>query len=214
MGFANIWLGLRDDANTIVKDYLRHDEEADGPYTGPVTNRAGRFFRFMADQENVQKLFKAPTLGGNVWHLWSISFSDDQYTLQQIKDEIDWILATYPAQTSMVGAWKWTGEQYGTEHVYTTTVEPVTTSRLNPDYDPNEFLEDGTTPNPNYDPQRVIRTTQDQEVTRITGMTGTPTYPIPAAQLLNFMPDVNGSPATVLANVNVLFGQSPRSFFV
>lgn len=38
---------------------------------------------------------------------------------------------------------------------------------------------------------------------------GTPTYPVPS-QLLQFMPDVEGAPATVLAQVNKVQGQSDR----
>lgn len=218
MTFANIWLGLRDDANTVVIDYLRHDEES-GPYTGPVTNRAGRLFRFFSDQEVVSKLYKAPTLGGNVWHLWNINISEAQYSLQQVRDEIDWLLGQYGSQVSMVGAWKWTGEQYGTQHVWDTRQVQKWVTRRNPNYDPNEFLEDGVTPNPNYDPERFVRTFETVDEDYISGMTGTPLYPIPKTQLLNFMPDIRDEdgnvigPATVLSNVNLLFGQAPRSFF-
>ena len=213
MTFANIFFRFRDDANTIITDYLQHDEEASGEYSGPVTNRAGRLFRFMADQQTVANLFKVVDVAGQDWHLYSLSVSDPAYDAQQVKAEIDWLVSTYSTQSGIVGAWKWTGEQLGTEHEYTTATESVTYSKLNPDYDPSEFLEDGTTPNPSYDPQFVIRVTEDQEVTRITGMTGTPTYPIPYANLLEFMPDVDELPASVLADVNLLFGQAPRSFF-
>jgi len=206
--FANIWLGLRDDANTTVIEYLNWDEEADGPYDGPVDERAGRLFRFMSDQDNVQKTYKTPILGGNPWHIWTISISEPQYTGEQIKDEIDWLIAEHGTQVQMVGAWKWTGEQYGTEHVYTTTTEEQTWSVLNPDYQPDPEL-------PDFDDRYVLRVTGDVEVTRITGMTGTPLYPIPYTQLLEFMPlDENGDPATVVTDRNLLFGQAPRSFFV
>ena len=40
---------------------------------------------------------------------------------------------------------------------------------------------------------------------------GTPIYPIPS-RLIDYMPDVDGSPATVLTDVNLYFGQSPRDF--
>ena len=207
MAFANIWLALRADANTIVRNYLSHDEAVDGEYTGPVVDRAGRFFRYMADQEVVSHLFRVPNVSGNDYHLYSISFSNDDYTLGQIRDEIDWVVTTYPTQVFILGAWKWTGEQYGTEHVYTTATESVTYSRLNPDYQPDDQ-------EPNYDPVRVIRVTEDQEVTRITGMTGTPIYPI-HARTIDFMPDVDdvGTRPTELSDVNLLAGQAPRSFF-
>jgi hypothetical protein len=43
------------------------------------------------------------------------------------------------------------------------------------------------------------------------GTTGTPLYPI-HPQLIQFMPDVGGAPATELADVNLVQGQSPRQF--
>lgn len=43
------------------------------------------------------------------------------------------------------------------------------------------------------------------------GLTGTPWYPTPA-QTINFMPDVNGQPATELTDVHLLYGQAPRIF--
>lgn len=213
MTFANIWLGLRDDANTLVREYLSWDEESQGEYSGPVSNRAGRIFRFFSDIGTVSKLYKAPTLGGNVWHLYNINIDIVNYTPQEVRDEIDWLVATYGTQVSMVGAWKWTGEQYGTTPVWDTRTVTKTWSVLNPDYDPNEFLdEEQTVPNPAYDPRFVLRITGDVEEDYISSYTGSPLYPIPKVQLLNFMPDVDGSPATVLTDVNLLAGQSPRDF--
>jgi len=205
--FANIWLGLRDDANTTVSEYLRWDEEANGPYDGPVNARAGRLFRFMADQDNVQKTFKTPILGGNPWHIWTISISEPEYSGEQIKDEIDWLIAEYSSQVSMVGAWKWTGEQYGTEHVWDTRQVDKWVTRRNPGYQPDDEL-------PDYDPEQYTRTFETVDEDYVSGMTGVPLYPIPYTQLLEFMPlDELGNPATVVTDRNLLFGQAPRSFF-
>ena len=44
-----------------------------------------------------------------------------------------------------------------------------------------------------------------------TATTGTPVYPM-HPQILKFMPDVDGLPATVVTDVNVGFGQSLRRF--
>jgi hypothetical protein len=51
----------------------------------------------------------------------------------------------------------------------------------------------------------------DQDGERTGNTTGTPTYPL-HAQLIQFMPDVGGIPATELADVNLIQGQSPRRF--
>ena len=214
MAFANIHLVLRDDADPAVRSYLRWDEEADGPYSGPVTNRAGRIFKFLADEKVVSNLWKVPTIGGRQYRLYSISFSDDQYSLSQIRDELDWLVTEYGAQVFIVGAWEFTGEQYGTEHVYDTRLVDRWVTQRNPDYDPNEFLEDEVTPNPAYDPEQYIRVfVTGIEETYVSGMTGTPIYPI-HAQYDKFMPDdADGNPDPTLRDVNLLAGQAPRSFF-
>ena len=45
----------------------------------------------------------------------------------------------------------------------------------------------------------------------ITGTTGVPLYPL-YGNLLSYMPDVNGVPATEVTDVNILLGQTPRRF--
>ena len=42
---------------------------------------------------------------------------------------------------------------------------------------------------------------------------GTPLYPIPA-RVIDYMPDVDGSPATVVTDVNLYYGQAHRDFTV
>lgn len=53
---------------------------------------------------------------------------------------------------------------------------------------------------------RQLGTSYDEEGK----ITGTPTYPVNEAQLLKFMPDVDGLPATVLTDVNLEQDMSPR----
>ena len=213
MRFANVWLAISDAAQALVIESLRWDEEADGPYTGPLRNRSRKLFAYMQQDAVRRRMFASATLSGTVYNLWSIDFYDTGSMLRDVRDELDFLIDTYPNQIAVLGAWKDTGEQYGTEHVYTTTVESVTYSTLNPDYDPNEFLDDGVTPNPDYDPNFVIRVTEDQEVARITGMTGTPTYPLPN-YLWRFMPaELAAASNADLQDINLLAGQSPRSFF-
>ena len=162
MAFVNIWFGMRKTAAEVVKARLNWDE---GEYTSPVTDREYRLFKLMADQENVERLFKVASISGNDWILWSIGFDEPANVLQKVQDEIDALLLKYPTQVSIAGAWFWDGRQVGTQW------------------------------------------NEDQ-----TDITGAPTYTIPTTQLLKFMPDVEGLPATVLADVNLSLGQSPRRF--
>lgn len=161
--FANVWMGVRVEAHDAIVTRLRWDEESQGPYPGPVTDREHKVFRYMSDQDIVQRLFKNSIIAGKEWSLWSLSFTEN---LAQVKIELDQLLLDRPNHISIAGAWQWDGRQFGTQWTDETQ----------------------------------------------TATTGTPTYPIPTAQLLKFMPDVGGSPATVLADVNLLFGQSPRRF--
>ena len=211
---VNVWLGLRTTAQNAISTRLNWDEESQGEYTGPVSDRDAKVFRYMGDRGSKQRLFKKATISGGQYTLWSLDFDDN---LARVKTEIDRLTADYTTQIRVVGAWDHAdGAQIGTELTYDTRIVTKTWSVLNPDYDPNEFLEDGTTPNPAFDDRFVLRITGDVEEEYITGSTGTPTYPIPATQLLKFMPDVwNGTAyeaASILADVNLSAGQAPRSF--
>ncbi len=106
---ANIFLALRDDADSQVRIYL---SDTDDEYTGPVPLRAGRVFRYFEDEAVVRNLWPTVNVSGNDYHLYSISFSNEDYTFGQIRDEIDWLLATYGGQIFVLGAWRWDGEQF------------------------------------------------------------------------------------------------------
>lgn len=153
----NVWLALRDDAQALIVERLRWDRDAQGEYTGPVTDRQAKLFGYMADQENTQRLFRQGTAGGRVWTVWNIYFNLSGNVLQKVKAELDQLALDYPNHVIIAGAWRWDGSQVN-------------------DYPPHP-------------------------------------------QLLQFMPDVwNGdepptySPATQLADVNLLLGQTPRDF--
>ena len=112
---VNVWIGLRDDAQAAILTRLRWDEETQGPYTGPVTDRQHKLFSYMHDRENTQRLFKQATLGGRVWTVWSVYFDLPGNILQLVKAELDQMLVDYPTQFVVTGAWHWDGRQVGTE---------------------------------------------------------------------------------------------------
>lgn len=64
---ANVWMGVRVEAHDEIVTRLRWDEESQGEYSGPVTNREHKVFRYMGDQANVQRLFKKSLIGGKEW---------------------------------------------------------------------------------------------------------------------------------------------------
>lgn len=207
MNFANIWLGIRAEAHAAIIERLQWDDSTE--YTGPVTDREHRLFRYMADQTNIQRMFKTNTVAGKKWTLWNLSFTSK---LTKVKIELDKLLSDRPDHITVAGAWRWDGSQFGTDHVYSTRTVTRTWSVRNPDYQPDEEL-------PDFDDGQRLSVTGDVEEEFVSGMEGTPMYPIPKRALLKFMPDrvdedglVIG-PATELSDVNLSYGQAPRSFF-
>ncbi len=225
--FANVWMGVREEAHNAIVTRLRWDEESQGQYSGPVTDREYRVFRYMVDQANVERLFKKSRIVGKNWSLWNLIFTKK---LQQVKIELDQLLADRPNHITIGGAWQWDGRQFGTEFVYGDVTrqinDPVFNQTMvpNPAYDPDpdtapeeplEILDpDWVAP----DPWPQI----DVTISEIVGTSGTPIYPIPVNALLKFMPDIitydaDGNElsrvaATVLTDVNLLQGQQERRF--
>lgn len=204
-------LALRDDAQDLIVERLRWDEETQGPYTGPVSDDTYRLFSYMNDFTQRQKLFKTITAGGRVYTAWSFMFSGDSTVLQKVKDELDALTAAYPNHIVILGAYRFEPgdimcRQVGTELIIDTRTVTKTWSVLNPDYQPDDQ-------EPNYDPRFVLRVTGDVEEEYVSGYTGTPTYPL-HARLIDFMPDVDdvGTRPTELSDVNLLAGQPPRYF--
>jgi hypothetical protein len=110
----NVWLALRDDAQSLIVERLRWNEQQQGAYNGPVTDRQAKIFRYMADQENTRRLFKTATLNSRQWSLWSVYFNPAELganVLQIVKDELDQLAADYPSRFVIAGAWRWNGTQ-------------------------------------------------------------------------------------------------------
>ena len=108
---VNVWLAVSDAAQAVVLESLNW---GDDPYTGPLRPRSRKLFEYMQDQATRRALFSSPEIGGVTYNLWSIDFDDAVETLQLIKDEIDFLIAQYPNQISVLGAWNVeTGAQVG-----------------------------------------------------------------------------------------------------
>lgn len=112
----NIWLAISDAAQDVVIESLRWDEESQGEYTGPLSNRQRRLFQYMQDDTTRRRLFKPTTLAGTTYNLWSIDFADDAETLRLVRDELDALMAQYPNQIGILGAWRKDGRQVGASY--------------------------------------------------------------------------------------------------
>ncbi len=142
--FVNIWLAISDAAQSAVLESLNWDEELQGPYTGPLRPRSRRLFQYMDDQTTRRRLFSKPTLQSITYNLWSIEFNEDERdTLQAVRDELDHLIAQYPNQIAVCGAWDWEGQQIGNPPIY-----PIPSYLWR--FLPNP-LPDGSTPTSNAD---------------------------------------------------------------
>lgn len=206
---VNVWLVLRANAQALIVTRLNWDESVDGVYSGPVPDRAFRLFRLMADWEVVQAIFRIDTDGANDWHLWNVYFNKPKDILLKIRDEIDWLLANFPNQTRVGGAWHFDSRQVGTQFVFGDVTRDV-------DIDDPDFVQPDPE-NPIPVPQITIQVT----TTEIVGTSGTPTYPL-HARALELMPDILARDAdgnvistarpTMVSDVNLLQGQQERRF--
>lgn len=212
--FVNVWLAISDAAQATVIESLQWDEETQGDYTGPLRPRSRLLFEYMQDETSRRRLFTKPTLQGTVYNLWSIDFDDKGSILQEVRDEIDFLIAQYPNQIAVLGAWKDDGAMVGCQLVVTDVPNPAYTGEPfmipNPDF--NNDPED-----PAYDPRTEIRNPLWVPETIVErSQTGTPTYPLPTF-LWRFLPDPlpdGSSPASNadLVDINLLLGQSKRVF--
>ena len=209
---VNVWIVLRDDAQDAIDERLSWNEETQGPYTGPVSNRTAALFTRMFDRGVVQNIFRVATINARQYTLWNLYFTERGNILQLIQDELDQLSLDYPNQFIIGGAWIWDKDktlacrQVGTQLVVETQTVQRQVREDNPDFQPMEDL-------PNYDPEPYIFVTRDVEIEVVTGHTGTPTYPI-HPQLIELMPDVDdvGTRPTQLTDVNLIAGQPPREF--
>jgi len=208
---AELLMALRDDAQALIVERLKWDEETDGEYTGPVDDRTNRLFSYMQDYTQRQKLFKVVTAGGNDYIAWSFMFTGDSNLFSKVVEELDYVTTEYPNHIFVLGAYVFKPgdimcRQAGTQLVVSTRIVEKTWSVLNPDYQPDPE-------EPDFDDRYVLRVTGDVEEEYVSGYTGTPTYPL-HPRLIDFMPDVGEPPvpATELADVNLLQGQPPRYF--
>ncbi len=107
----NVWLALREDAQALIKTRLQWDEETQGEYTGPITDRQFKLFQLMHDLDTTQRLFRVDRIGNRDWTLWSIYFDFKTSVLLKIQAELDDLTTNFPNHVKIIGAWHWGGGQ-------------------------------------------------------------------------------------------------------
>lgn len=103
----NVWLGLRDDAQALIVERLNWDQESQGAYAGPVTDRQHKLFSYMQDRANRVALYRTDTIAGRTWTLWTVDFDFRGNLRQKVKAELDQLLLDYPNHVIIGGAWHW-----------------------------------------------------------------------------------------------------------
>ena len=133
----NVYLALDDVAYNAVKDALLAYKAADPKpkfesdeemYEGiPVW--AGKVFWKVFNNDFYDRVGKTPTLGGKVWHLFSLYFEEGQ--TQQVIDWLDRLELEYPNRVEVVAAYDYrtgllAGQYYNeAEEVVGTPAYPV-----------------------------------------------------------------------------------------
>ncbi len=205
---VNVWLALRADAQALILTRLNWDEDVDGVYSGPVTDRQAKLFRLMADRATVQRLFRVDA-DTQDWTPWNVYFNESRNVLQKVQNELTQLAIDYPNHIRIVGAWHFDSRQVGTQFVFADVTRDV-------DIDDPDFVQPDPE-NPIPVPQITIQVTNSE----IVGTSGTPTHPL-HARVLELMPDIlirdadgnviSTARPTTLSDVNLLQGQQERRF--
>jgi hypothetical protein len=61
---VNVWIALRLSAEATVIESLQWDEDAQGPYTGPLRAKSRKLFTYMKDGTTRRRLFSTATIAG------------------------------------------------------------------------------------------------------------------------------------------------------
>lgn len=204
---AQVWVSLRD-----TFDFPPEQDENGLPADTELQAKNRETLSRATDIDVVPNLFKKEMQGPRSYTVYILTYEYD--LIREVEQAVERLSSENPGEVKVLGGWNVDdGSMIGTENVYSTRIVTKTWSILNPDYDPNEFLEDGVTPNPDFDDRYVLRITGDVEEEYVSGYTGVPLYPL-YGQLLRYMPDVGDPPvaATELTDVNLLAGQAKRYF--
>ena len=102
MSQINVWIALREDAHADMDARLKHDEERDGGYNGPITSELAKTFQSMQDRSVIQSLFRQDPFGVRVWTLYSLYFEDDEVMLGVAK-----LRQEFTNRLKVIGAWDW-----------------------------------------------------------------------------------------------------------
>ena len=104
------------------------------------------FFNKVVDEGAVSRLFKEWEAAGRVYKLWSFYAVKPETGAQQIRADLDMLVASYPQDFGVLGCWDWaTGEEVGNPPWY-----PIPHQTLN--FMPDVIVDASDPQNPVYGP--------------------------------------------------------------
>lgn len=175
MAYINLWIALSSQGLNEYKDRRDNPET----YSGPMTEKTFKILDHMADGDQVQKMFKTPSIGGKVYNSFSLYLEGNAKVAEAVTD----LTTEWPSHFIVVGAWHMDGRQVGTQweldidgnrtgNVTGDPLYPVHTQawRIMPDvvvYDENGDEVSRTPASSNAD-LRDINVLQGQELRRFT----------------------------------------------
>lgn len=191
------WVEIRDDFTWPAPDPADDTELQ-------AKNRAT--LALCGDIEVIPFVFKARTDATRTWRVYSLLYTDIVDD-QDIEQKLELFKSENPGTTRVVGAWYDAGNMVQTTLVVTEEPNPDYVGEPymipNPDYQPDDQL-------PDYDPRTEIRNPAwVPETITVRSQTGTPLYPTPG-YILEYMPDVDGVPATELVDAHRYLGQPEK----
>ncbi len=236
---VNVWLGIRDDpiggglsALGEAKAYVADPEG----YSGPITPYHGTTLLYMANIAERLKFWRAPTLGGQRWTIWSLDIDDATVPLATARERIEALVTDFPNHIVIAAAWWWDGRQVGTQWAPAVEQREVFDA-VQIFYEEDELDGEGNVihelgdpvldelGNPTYSYELRLDSQGDpvlEDWLNPQGTTsGAPLYPL-HAQLYQFIPDAYGadenvlprptSNAAIIDHSNLKSGQAPRRF--
>lgn len=164
------------------------------------------------DIQVIPFIFKSRSQGPRTWRVYSLLyvFPDDTANPDQaIEQALERFKSENPGQTDVLAAWYEEGNMVGTTLVITEEPNPDYTGEPefipNPDYDPDPD-------SPTYDPREEIRNPAwVPEFITVKSQSGVPLYSTPG-YLNDYLPDVNGVPATEPYDAHTYLGMPSKVF--
>ncbi len=117
MARYNAWITMSQQFKDELWGYVRRGEEATQfPLINTINDVTGEFFQSIYDAGAVERLFKPWNAAGRTYKLWSF-YANKPENVSTIRDDWDMLIAAYPQDFSVSGAWDYeTGQEVGGEN--------------------------------------------------------------------------------------------------